>query len=156
MIAVLDDLDEAQDLIEDLEKEGVPPAAISLIDPSQGRGVGADRRVGGTVGRAVMFGMVAGLLIGGLLGLVAAAWIDLGTTRQVAVILGAVFGAGIGMAAGGISETRFASPAWRETQQTEGQGHLAVGVHHSDPSVVEIAEDVMAAHHPIRLHRQDR
>ena len=73
-----------------------------------------------------------------------------------AVALGAIFGAAIGVAAGGMRQVRFVSPAWRETQQTEGQGPLAVGVHHIDASVVDSAEDVMAAHHPLRLHRQDR
>jgi hypothetical protein len=156
VIAVLDDLDEAQSLIEDLEKEGIPPAAISLIDPSRGKGEGSDHRVGATVGRAVLFGLVSGLLIGGLIGLALAAWIDLAVSRPVAVLMGAVFGACVGLAAGGISETRFASPAWRDSQQTEARGPLAVGVHHSDASVVDSAEDVMAAHRPLRLHRQDR
>ena len=103
VIAVLDDLTEAKSLIEDLEKEGIPPAAISLVDPSEHPRTEEDpnRRIGATVGRSVLFGMVAGLLVGGLAGLAVDAWTDLGTSRVWAVALGAIFGAAIGVAAGG-------------------------------------------------------
>lgn len=155
--AVLGDLTEAKSLIEDLEKRGIPPAAISLVDPSERREeASANRRIGGTVGRSVLWGVLAGLVVGGILGLAADAWIDLGTSRAWAVGLGGVFGAAIGVAAGGMREVRFVSPAWRESQQTEARGRMAVGVHHVDASVVDSAEQVMAAHHPRRLHRQDR
>lgn len=158
VLAVIEDIDEAKSLIEDLEREGIPRAAISLVDPSEhpARERPSNRRIGGTVGRSVLTGIVAGLLLGGLAGLAVDAVTDLFPSRVWAVALGGVFGACIGIAGGGMLAVRYASPAWRAAQQTEGRGRLAVGVHHDDPSVIDSAEDVMAAHHPRRLHRQDR
>ena len=158
VLAVIEDIDEAKSLIEDLEKSGIPPAAISLVDPSEHPATEhtSNRRIGGTVGRSVLSGVLFGGLLGGLLGLFVESVTDIMPSRAWAVGLGAVFGACIGIAGGGMRAVRFASPAWRESQQTEGRGRLAVGVEHDDPSVIESAEDVMAAHHPRRLHRQDR
>lgn len=158
ILAVIEDIEEARSLIEDLEKRGIPPAAISLVDPSEHpqRERSSNRRIGGTVGRSVLLGVLMGGILGGLLGLLVESYTDIMPSRAWAVGLGALFGACIGIAGGGIRAVRFASPAWRESQQIEGRGTLAVGVEHDDPSVIESATDVMASHHPRRLHRQDR
>ncbi len=157
VLAVLEGIDEAESLIVDLEKVGIPPTAISLVDPEvSGTEHPANSRIGGAVGRSILVGIIAGFLIGGLAGMTLNSVADLLPSRAWAVGMGAVFGAFVGITAGGIRAARFASPAWRQSQQTEGRGRLAVGVHHDDPSVIESAEGVMAAHHPSRLHRRDR
>ncbi|MFO7298653.1 MAG: hypothetical protein DIU67_000490 [Actinomycetes bacterium] len=146
VIAVLDDPAEAQAIIADLEDRGIPPQAISLIDPAST----IDASTDGAIAPTVMFGMIAGLLAGGILGLAADAWMAMDLSRPLAVTLGGVAGASIGTVAGGL-RARLGSSS-RERRETP----LAVGVHHPDPTVVDSAEDVMAAHRPIRLHRQDR
>lgn len=139
----------ARTVIEVLEQQGIPPEAISLnrSEPRQARtNDGRGPALFGDVGRSVVLGAVAGaavgVALGGLLTLVVA------LEFPIAAMLGAVFGAGVGGTAGGMSVVKYASPAWRESQQPE-TGWVTVSVQHLEAAVVEDAERLMSEHEDV-------
>lgn len=162
VIADVDDLDSARVLIEDLENHGTPTVAIELLgahtkDPkSEDRESDvAESKAFADVSKSTIVGGVAGIVIGGLLGLVMALLIpDL--TWPWGVVMGGLFGAGVGGAAGGMSVAKFSSPAWDETYQVEDDSRLRVAVHHAESEVVTAAYEVMERHSPRELERSDQ
>jgi hypothetical protein len=142
-------------MIEALERKGVPPGSIELIDGDT-ESAPLDTpfpRATGSVARSVGAGILIGLVVGGLLGM-AAFQAGIVSDRSVGMLLGAVFGAAAGVGLGGIRAVRWASPAWRRAQQA--QASVAVTVEHPDSNVVDVAEEVMATHMPRRLDRYER
>lgn len=138
--------DQARSLIEELEDRGIPPNAIDLAESPVAMVRSSERRADlfGDVGRSVLagaaLGSVSGVVLGGLLALAA------GLEFPATALLGVVFGAGIGGAAGGIRVVKYASPAWRESQHSEEPGVVTVTVRHPDSSVIDRAEEVIAQH----------
>jgi hypothetical protein len=93
----------------------------------------------------VIVGGALGIVAGALLGVVVAAILP-GVSFLLACGLAAIFGAGVGGAAGGMSVAKYNSPAWTETYETVEEGQVAVGVHHAESSVVDSAEEVLERH----------
>ena len=159
MIADVEGLDAARLLIEDLEKHGTPSVSIELVgaatkDPgSPGRESDvAESDAFADLSKSTIVGGSLGIVIGGLLGLLMAYLIP-GLTWPWGAVIGGLFGAGVGGAAGGMSVAKYSSPAWDETYQVEDSGRLRVAVHHADEEVVEEAEETMARHAVGRIER---
>jgi hypothetical protein len=135
---------DARRVIEDLEEAGVPPEAISLtegVDEEAG-GYDSERRFLGDVTRATVAGATAGAIVGAILGaLVTLAFPDAGLA--LAAVLGAIFGAGVGGTAGGLSATKYNSPAWTETYEAAAEDEVTVEVAHADADVVEKAREII-------------
>jgi F0F1-type ATP synthase assembly protein I len=162
VIASVADLDQARRLIEDLENHGIPTPAIALLGAKTKDPDHADRESDvaesdafAQLAKSVIIGGMAGILVGAMLGLLLASVIaDLATGWGL--VMGGVFGAGVGGAAGGISVAKYSSPAWDETYQVEEAGDLAVGIHHVDQEVVDRAEEIIGRHRAERVVRPDR
>ncbi len=153
VVAAVTDIEAARAVVEDLEKQGIPPDAIGLIGAaSDERSDVPDSEAFSDLGKSVTAGGAGGALIGGVLGSLVTLAIP-GVGVVVAAGLGAVFGAAVGGAAGGITVTKYASPAWMETFETVERGEVAVGVHHADGSVVDDAQTVMEGHDVSRISR---
>jgi F0F1-type ATP synthase assembly protein I len=163
VIASVADLDQARRLIEDLENHGIPTPAIALLgattkDPSHPKRESdvAESAAFAQLAKSVIIGGMAGILVGAMLGLLMASLIaDLETGWGL--VMGGVFGAGVGGAAGGISVAKYSSPAWDETYQVDDEaGDLAVAVHHVDREVVDRAEEIVERHPTEGVTRPDR
>jgi hypothetical protein len=145
VLVTVKELGDARTLIEYLERSGVPPTAISLIEPAAAHPIDGDEgEVYGEVARSVLLGAVAGALVGALLGYLTSLATDL--SPFMAIALGALFGAGVGGAAWGMSVVKYSSPAWRQTHETLPSNRFKVGVQHSDAVVVETAEELITRH----------
>lgn len=160
-VALVSHLDDARALIEDLERQGVPANSIELVgvktkEPRHddaGSGV-AESDALASLSKSAVAGGAAGILLGGLLGLAMSLLIpDL--AWYWGVLIGALFGAGVGGTAGGISVAKYSSPAWDETYQVEEDESVRVAVHNADPDVVDRAMTVMNRHDPTELERYD-
>jgi hypothetical protein len=162
VIASVGGLDQARRLIEDLENHGIPTPAIALLgattkDPGHaGRESDiAESDALAQLAKSVIVGGMAGILVGATLGLLLAGVIpDLETGWGL--VMGGVFGAGVGGAAGGISVAKYSSPAWDETYQVDEAGDLAVAVHHVDREIVDEAEEIIERHPTEKVVRRHR
>jgi F0F1-type ATP synthase assembly protein I len=162
VIASVDGLDQARRLIEDLENHGIPTPAIELLGASLKDPSHSDRESDipesdafAQLAKSVIIGGMAGIVVGALLGLLLASVIaDLETGWGL--VMGGVFGAGVGGAAGGISVAKYSSPAWDETYQVDAAGDLAVAVHHEDREIVDSAEEIIGRHTAAKIVRPDR
>lgn len=148
VVAVMPDLGSARLLMEKLEQHGVPPGSIGMegavpADEDEAQGEMPESSAISDVSRSTVGGFAAGAVVGGLLGaLLTIPFPGLGLFW--AVVLGVIFGGGIGLAAGGMAVAKFSSPAWRETYETARRDeHISVGVRHDDPEVVASAEELM-------------
>jgi len=157
------DLDAARALIEDLENRGIPSNAIALVDahtkdqsPDDTESdVVAESGAFASLSKSVIGGGFLGMLVGGLLGFLMTLLIpDL--EWYWGVVIGGVFGAGVGGAAGGISVAKYSSPAWDETYQVEDEPTVKVAVHHAEAEVVDEAETVMQREVDGEVERFDR
>lgn len=140
------DLEGARALIEELELEGIPPGAISLIAPEEGPERDQDDKDGvfRDVAKSVFIGAVGGAIAGAALGLlVRLLVVDL--TALVAILLGGLFGTIAGGIAGGMSVVKYSSPAWRRSHQAGESHRIAVGVEHSDAAIIDSAEKVISS-----------
>lgn len=139
-----DSMTDARRVIEKLEEAGIPPEAISLtegVDEEAG-GYNSERRFLGDVTRAAVTGGATGAIIGAILGaLVTLAFPGAGLALPA--VLGAIFGAGVGGTAGGLSTTKYNSPAWTETYEAVAEDEVTVGVANGDAGVVEKARRTM-------------
>ncbi len=150
VVATVDDMEKARVLIEDLEEHGVPPRSITLlgdtVEPgSAGRRDEVEAGAFSELAKSVLAGAAVGALVGGFLGaLISLIFPD--AAIWVAVGLGAVFGAGVGGAAGGMSVAKYSSRARIETYTEVQEGVIAVGVDHADADVVAAAEEIMHRH----------
>lgn len=135
-----DSMTDARREIENLEEAGIPPEAISLtegVDDEAG-GYDSERRFLGDVTRAAVAGGAVAAIVGAIIGaLVALAFPGAGLVLPA--VLGAIFGAGVGGTAGGLSATKYNSPAWTETYEAAAEDEVTVEVAHADPDVVEKA-----------------
>lgn len=163
VVAEVPDLDTARALIEALENSGTPANAIALVDahtkdPSRDdteSEVVAESGAFASLSKSVIVGGLLGMLAGGLLGFLMTLLIpDL--EWYWGVVIGGVFGAGVGGAAGGISVAKYSSPAWDETYQVEDEPTVRVAVHHAGAEVVDEAETVMQRHVDGEVQRFDR
>lgn len=153
------DLDMARRLIEDLEEHDVPANSIELVgaetkespDSDAGSAV-AESEAFGALSRSTIAGGLVGSVVGALLGLFMAALIA-GLSWPWALVIGALFGGGVGLAAGGMSVAKYSSPAWDETHEAEETDHLRLGVHHASLDVIDTAETVMRRHVSGGVHR---
>lgn len=156
------DLESARLLIEDLEKHGVPPHSIGLLntetkDPRHDDTESAVAESGAFthLSRSVIVGGSIGIGLGGLFGLLMGYMIpDL--SWFWGVIIGGLFGGAVGGAAGGMSVAKYSSPAWDETYQVEDDRIVKVAVHHAEADVVDEAEAVMNRHIDRAVERLDR
>lgn len=159
VVAVMEDLDSARLLMEELEQQGVPPGSILLEGPTPPEDDGARQEMPESsafsdVSRSTVGGAVIGSVVGGVLGaLLTIPFPELGLFW--AIVFGAIFGGGIGLAAGGMAVAKFNSPAWRESYTTAQPGdRIFVGVHAEDPRVVESAEELMRQSEALEVRRQ--
>lgn len=148
VVAVMQDLDSARLLMEELEQHGVPPGSIGLEGPTPPEQDGAQDEMPESsafsdVSRSTVGGAVIGSVVGGILGaLMTIPFPELGLFW--AIVFGAIFGGGIGLAAGGMAVAKFNAPAWRESYATGQPGEqVSVGVHAEDPRVAESAAELM-------------
>lgn len=160
VLAVMKDLNSARLLMEELEQHGVPPGSIGLegTTPPESDGAREEMPEGSAfsdVTRSTVGGAVIGSVVGGILGaLLTIPFPGLGLFW--AIVLGAIFGGGIGLAAGGMAVAKFNSPAWRESYDTaEPAERVSVGVHAEDPRVVESAAALMRQSDALEVRRLD-
>lgn len=159
-MAVMPDLDSARLLMEKLEQRGIPPGSIGLQGTVPPEEDGARHEMPeadaiSDVGRSTGSGAMIGVVVGGLLGALLTIPFT-GLPMVWAVLFGAVFGGGIGLAAGGMAVAKFNSPAWRESYETARQGErITVGVRDEDPEVLDMAEDVMRQDVAVEVKRLD-
>lgn len=160
VVAVMEDLDSARLLMEELEQQGVPPGSIGLEGPTPPEHDEAPEEMPESsafsdVSRSTVGGAVIGAVVGGILGAVLTIpFPELGLFW--AMVLGAIFGGGIGLAAGGMAVAKFNSPAWRESYATAQPGdRVSVGVHAQDPRVVESAAELMRQSDALEVRRLD-
>lgn len=150
----------ARVLVEELEESGVPPGSIQMTDvvgPEDDHANEAmpESRAFVDVSKSSIAGGVLGAIIGGGLGAVLGMIVpDLG--MGWAILIGAIFGAGVGGSAGGMAVAKYNSPAWRETYETVDRGRVTVGVHDGDREVIDTAEEVMRRHDLTDVRRGDR
>ncbi|HLU53622.1 MAG TPA: hypothetical protein VK011_08535 [Acidimicrobiia bacterium] len=146
-------------LVEELEERGVPPGSIEMSDvvsPEEDEANEAmpESRAFVDVSKSSIAGGAIGAVIGGALGAILGVIVpDLG--MGWAILIGAVFGIGVGGSAGGMAVAKYNSPAWRETYETVDRGRVTVGVHDGDPEVIDTAEEVMRSHELTDLRRRD-
>lgn len=156
VLASVVDMESARRLIEDLEEHGIPPGALALLGagPEAGHeaagGGEAESAAFDDVTKSALSGGAAGAAAGGILGSLVTLAVP-GAGILVAGGLGAVFGAGVGGAAGGMAVAKYNSEAWTATYETVQRGDVAVGVHHADRGVVEAAREVIDRHEPISV-----
>lgn len=160
VMAVMEDLASARLLMEELEQEGVPPGSIGLEGPTPPEENGARQEMPETsafsdVSRSTVGGGVIGSVVGGILGgLLTIPFPELGPFW--AIVLGVIFGGGIGIAAGGMAVAKFNSPAWRESYETAQTGErVTVGVHAEDLAIVESATELMRQSDALEVRRLD-
>ena len=137
-------MDEAREAVERLESGGVPSEAIALAgDVSEERaGYDSERHMFSDVGKAVVIGGAIGAVAGAVLGaLFTIPFSELGLIWSA--VFGAVFGAGEGGSIGGLSATKYNSPAWTETYEAVPEGPVTIEVAHSDPEVVDRAREIL-------------
>lgn len=151
VICDVDSLEAARDLIQDLENRDIPANAIELIgvESKQSPGPESSEAVveSGAVSsltRSMVRGGLIGLVSGAVIGLVMA-WFINGLPLPWGLVIGGLFGVGVGGVAGGMSVAKYSSPAWDETYEVEETDQVRVGVHHADVDVIETAEKVMEA-----------
>jgi hypothetical protein len=157
VVAQLDGLEAARDLIEALEEGGIPSQAISLIGaPPASEQPAAEEdeqdAILGEMARSITKGAASGAVVGGVLAGVTALAIP-GIGPVIAAGLGALFGSSVGGAVGGISTAKYSSKAWTRTYEVVRAGRVAVGVHHAEAEVVEKAETIMRNHQPTEVER---
>lgn len=149
----------ARVLVEELEKGGVPPGSIQMSDVVTPEEDAANEAMPESeafvdVSKSSVAGGAIGAVIGGGLGAVLGMIVpELGIGW--AILIGGVFGAGVGGSAGGMRVAKYNSPAWRETYETVDEGRVTVGVHDGDPGVIDTAEAVMRGHDLTDLQRHD-
>lgn len=154
-------LDDARELIELLELNDIPPGSISLVgvetkDPRHDGQVSdvAESKAFAEVAKSTILGGSIGIVVGALLGLLMAYLIpDL--SWSWGAVIGGLFGAGTGGAAGGMSIAKYSSPAWDETYQVDDDRQIQVAVHHRDKEVVDKSAEVMRGHVGDRVARLD-
>lgn len=160
VVAEMRDMDAARLLMEDLEQHGVPPGSISLggVVPPESDGAVDEMPEADAfsdVSRSTVGGAVVGAVVGGVLGALLTIPFS-GLSLALAIVLGAIFGGGIGLAAGGMAVAKFSSPAWRETYETARQEEsVSVAVHDEDPGVVDSAEEEMRRSGALEVRRLD-
>lgn len=155
VVASLQDLGAARTLIQDLEKDGIPPGSISLLGARRDEGQATpEAEAVSEVGRSAATGAAGGAVVGGTLATLTALAVP-GIGPVLAAGLGAIFGASVGGAAGGISTTKFSSRAWERTYEEVEAGGVVVGVHHGDGKVVDDAEALMRRHPVVGVERLD-
>lgn len=159
VVVGVEGLQPARDLIEELEKGGIPSQAISLIGAPQASEQPAAEEpeqdaILGEMARSIATGAASGAVVGGVLAGVTAIAIP-GIGPVIAAGLGALFGSSVGGAAGGISTAKCSSKAWTRTYEVVRAGRMAVGVHHADAEVVERAESIMRNHQTTAIERFD-
>jgi hypothetical protein len=158
VLAVLSDADQARAVIDDLEEHGIPADAISMqsavVEELRSEEEQTDKEVGAVeeVGRSVLVWALAGFVIGAALGFMVTVVID-DWSFVTGLLLGGIFGAAIGGAAGGMNVAKYASPARPETFLAEGEGQVAIEVRHLDGAVVEQAASVLSEHPTVRVTR---
>lgn len=160
VVASMRDLPSARLLVEELEQRGVAPGAIALSGALPGEDDDVQDRMPeseafGDVTRSTVGGGAIGAVVGGILGgLVTLVFPQLGLFW--AILLGAVFGGGIGLAAGGMAVAKYNSPAWRESYESVQEDEsVSVGVHSDDKEIVATAEELMHRHEPLEIRRLD-
>lgn len=160
VMAVMEDLGSARLLMEELEQHGVPPGSIDLEGASPPESDGAQDEMPESsafsdVTRSTLGGAVVGSAVGGILGaLLTIPFPDLGLFW--AILFGAIFGGGVGLAAGGMAVAKFSSPAWRESYETAQEGgRVSVRVHAENPRVVESAAELMRRNDALEVRRLD-
>ncbi|HEX3244350.1 MAG TPA: hypothetical protein VHX16_02995 [Chloroflexota bacterium] len=155
LIAVVDNLDSARELLNHLQRQGIEASKTSLLGPSAERAEQTldenpkDAGVIGDVTKATAVGSAAGGAAGGLAGFLAglAAFAIpgvgpvIGTGLWISTVGGAVIGSGVGGMVGGVSAIN-AGEAWELTYQLQ-EGRALVGVHCDDREDIERARKAM-------------
>ncbi len=138
------DREDARNLIEELEDRGVPSTAIELDEPGKTR---PQRQAGPVFGDVLRSSLLAAA-IGAGVGAVATVLLSAAADIEVGwwTIAGAVFGAFVGVAFGGMRVVRYASPAWRDTGDAEQPDQVTVTVEHPEREVVDTAAQVIESH----------
>lgn len=148
VVAPVDAMETARLVIEDLEEHGVPPESIELLGEVEDR-PGDDDPAESVAFRDLTKSAIAGGLVGGvagaLLGLVVALVVP-GASLPLSAGLGFIFGSGVGGAAGGVSVFKYNSAAWSDSIDKMPRGEVAIGVHHSDETVIEGAIEILERH----------
>jgi hypothetical protein len=167
VIAVVDNLDNARELLNHLQRQGIEAARTSLLGPAAERAERTldenpkDAGVLGDVTKATAVGSAAGGAAGGLAGFLAglAAFAipgvgpAIGTGVWISTLGGAVLGSGVGGMVGGVSAIN-AGEAWELTYQLQ-EGRALVGVHSDDPDDIERARKAMTGKEVISVGEFD-
>lgn len=167
LVAVVDNLDNARELLHKLQLQGIEAANTSLLGPAAERAEHEldpnqkDAGVIGEVTKATAVGSVAGGAAGGLAGFLAglAAFAipgvgpAIGTGLWISTVGGAVIGSGVGGMVGGVSSIN-AGSAWELTYQLQ-EGRALVGVHSDDRDDVERARKILTGKEVISVGEFD-
>lgn len=157
--ASVESAEAARILIQELEEQGVPPGAISMVGATPPEETDTNTEMPEIKAfqdttRWVLTGGAVGALIGGTLGAVSVLVIpNLGLGW--AIFFGALFGAAIGGAFGGMRVAQYNSPAWRETYETADPSGVEVGVHAGDAEIVDKAAEAMRRHGLVDVDRSE-
>ncbi|MFN0073646.1 MAG: hypothetical protein ACKVVP_19370 [Chloroflexota bacterium] len=156
VIAVVDSLDHARDVLNGLQKGGIDASRTSLLGPTADAARAdedsSSREAGmmGDVAKSTAVGSVAGGAAGGMAGFLAglAAFAipgvgpAIGTGVWISTLGGAVLGGGVGGMVGGVSSIS-AGNAWELTYQLQ-EGRALVGVHSDERSTIEHARSILS------------
>ena len=167
LIAVVNNLENARQLLNSLGRNGVEATHTSLLGPAaedaeQTLDPGSkDRGVIGDLTKNTAVGSVAGGAAGGLAGFLAGLGAfaipgigpAVGTALWIGTIGGAVLGSGVGGMVGGVA-TINASEAWELTYQLQ-EGHALVGVHSDDRSDIERARKLLTSENIVSIGEFD-
>ncbi|HEX6262692.1 MAG TPA: hypothetical protein VF097_07585 [Actinomycetota bacterium] len=144
-----------------LERRGIEGSSISLegaardsVPIEAGDTRGGDRRLSGDVGARVGVGALIGTVVGGILGLALGLLAFPGAGVWASTIGAAVAGGAVGGIVGGVSGLGTGG-AWQRTYAEIREGRVVVSVAHSDPDVVDKAEQTLRELEPDRLERLD-
>lgn len=158
VVAEMPDLAAARLLVEELEQHGVPPGAIALTGATaseDAREEMPESEAFADVTRSTIGGGVVGSVVGGILGALSTLVFP-GLSVFWAIVMGVIFGGGIGLAAGGMAVAKYNSPAWRESYESvQEEETVSVGVHADDGDMVASAEELMRRHRHIEVRRLD-
>jgi outer membrane lipoprotein SlyB len=167
LVAVVNNLDNARELLNTLSRQGIDATKTSLLGPAaedaeqtldpnaKDRGVIAD------VTKNTAVGSVAGGAAGGLAGFLAGLGAfaipgigpAVGTALWIGTVGGAVIGSGVGGMLGGVA-TINDSEAWELTYQLQ-EGRALVGVHSDDRADIECARKVFDGENVVSIGEFD-
>ncbi|HEX6262710.1 MAG TPA: hypothetical protein VF097_07675 [Actinomycetota bacterium] len=161
LVATFSDQERARRAALALERRGIEGSSVSLESAGRegppveaGDTRAGDRRLSRDVGARVGVGAVIGTIAGGILGLALGLLAFPGAGVWASTIGAAIAGGAVGGIIGGVSGLGTGG-AWQRTYAEIREERVVVGVTHSDPDILDRAEQALRELEPDRLERLD-